>query len=880
MYNVKARYRQSKPYTNTGDILIACNPFVWIDGLYSHDTQHAYAQAWIWSSNHGNNTKKNDKNQGTTVTTHTSTTTDPHNNNDDDDNDDEPTNRRMEPHIYEVSARAYHGLATQRQDQAILVSGESGAGKTQSVKICMQHIASLVAPPPTVPHTTTTTTAHTRKWWTSPKKQEQPGHARNNGESSSLIHNKNTTDDDDATRRVHQQRILDSNPLLEAFGNAQTARNDNSSRFGKYTQLQFDVGPPVQSVHVGHRIPSCTLVGSLCHVYMLEKSRIVQQSQSQSSSSDSRGRRSRAGTKHQGTTTTRVEPERNFHIFYQLLAPAQTSATAPFTPTTTTTARTSAPPPPSLTTMPKDNQTDTTTTTRHRRPTERELNAVKREVWPRLLELTPDSFCYLGGSAAAWSPSDTIEGLTDRQHFANTVHALTVMGITGPQRTTLFRALCIVLQLGNLVFAEQDETPSTTQDQNACRITNQQDLHELTRFMGLDTTDHDKTSNALESALLFRTMKARNEEFIVPLTATQARDACNALAKEIYAQTFSWLVDKINQATQALPLGDDGKKNANASDRGVIGLLDITGFESFDTNRFEQLCFNYANEKLQRRFAQDVFVSIQQEYKAEGIELDQIAWPDNSTVLDLIEGKMGLLSVLNEECLRPGGSDAAFVTKIVNLHAKGNSTKNGLIKDKRFGPTEFAIDHYAHQVLYTSEGFIAKNKDLLPTALQDCARASSNEIVKLVAPPKDIDVTTTTPPDDPEQARPEMHPAAAAPVATKRKPLLASEQSRQSNLVQQTVWTKFKIQLSDLMDTLSRTRTRYIQTEFLERTAVNATQIDLGTTEMCGSGGCCHHVTIHLSQSTPPPGCLGSVRGTGRRTESPATGQSETGWYH
>jgi uncharacterized protein YxeA len=67
------------------------------------------------------------------------------------------------------------------------------------------------------------------------------------------------------------------------------------------------------------------------------------------------------------------------------------------------------------------------------------------------------------------------------------------------------------------------------------------------------------------------------------------------------------------------------------------------------TNRFEQLCINYANEKLQQRFTEDVFKTVQAEYQAEGIKWELITYEDNAEVLELLEGRLGILDLLNEE---------------------------------------------------------------------------------------------------------------------------------------------------------------------------------------------------------------------------------------
>ncbi|CAG6007766.1 unnamed protein product [Menidia menidia] len=133
----------------------------------------------------------------------------------------------VSPHIYAVGDNAYRSMRTEKKDQCILISGESGAGKTEASKKILQYYA-VTCP---------------------------------------------------ASEQVQtvKDRLLQSNPVLEAFGNAKTLRNDNSSRFGKYMDIQFDFkGAPVG----GHIIN-----------YLLEKSRVVHQNHG----------------------------ERNFHIFYQLI---------------------------------------------------------------------------------------------------------------------------------------------------------------------------------------------------------------------------------------------------------------------------------------------------------------------------------------------------------------------------------------------------------------------------------------------------------------------------------------------------------------------------------------------------------------------------------
>jgi len=605
LYNLKKRHLDNFPYTRTGDIIIAVNPFQWFTKIYTESVRANYANKLVWEDHEGDPRKL------------------------------------VEPHVYEISALSYKGLAFKGEDQSILVSGESGAGKTETVKIAMNHIASV-----------------------------QRGL---------------TSSSDESFTDPIVNRVMESGPLLEAFGNAKTRRNDNSSRFGKYTQLQFDQGDKGVAQYGGKDSIKCKLAGSRCEVYLLEKNRI----------------------------TYHDSAERTYHIFYQLIA-------AP------------------------DSQ--------------------KGAFWSGMKGTTNESFRYIGASN-----TDTIEGMKDKDHWTKTVEVLKSIGVTGDKLNTLFEAICIVLQLGNLSFMKDPK------DDDRSVVRDKKEFGALGNLMGVTEQD-------LIDCLTERTMKTRNESYKVPLNADASQEAADSFAKEIYAKSFLWLVRAINDATCAEKNFEGGGK----TEFGIIGLLDIFGFESFVRNRFEQLCINYCNEKLQAKFTMDIFRSVQEEYEAEGIPLDLIKYDDNTDVLDLIEGKAGLLSMLNEECVRPKGSDQAFVQK-----ALAANKKSPCLIQSRMNRKEFGIHHYAGKVMYDSDGFVFSNQDTLPSDLFDCALKCKNDVLsKHLSNDKCSDL-----------AEKEI-----APASNRRAP-----KRNKSNLVAPTAWTKYKGQLVKLMAMLGQTNSRYIR---------------------------------------------------------------------
>lgn len=184
LYNLERRYALNDIYTYTGSILIAVNPFTKLPHLYNVHMMEQYKGAPFGE---------------------------------------------LSPHVFAVADASYRAMISEHQSQSILVSGESGAGKTETTKLIMQYLT--------------------------------------------FVGGRAAGDD----RNVEQQ-VLESNPLLEAFGNARTVRNDNSSRFGKFVEIQFDTNGRIS--------------GAAIRTYLLERSRVVQI----------------------------TDPERNYHCFYQLCA--------------------------------------------------------------------------------------------------------------------------------------------------------------------------------------------------------------------------------------------------------------------------------------------------------------------------------------------------------------------------------------------------------------------------------------------------------------------------------------------------------------------------------------------------------------------------------
>ncbi|XP_042231898.1 unconventional myosin-Va-like isoform X3 [Homarus americanus] len=536
----------------------------------------------------------------------------------------------LDPHIFAVAEEAFTQMERENKDQSIIVSGESGAGKTVSAKYAMRYFASV-----------------------------------GGSDSETQI----------------EKKILASNPIMEAIGNAKTTRNDNSSRFGKYIELDFT--------------RKYSIMGANMRTYLLEKSRVVFQ----------------------------APEERNYHIFYQLCSASSDEKL-------------------------KHLKLGSPESFHYMNQGLRE--APKRSSKTR--QGHQDNFHYLKQGR-----SPHIEGVDDAADFQETCRAFSLLGMNEATQEQMFTILAGILHLGNVTF-EEDSGDSSTIDKK------DKSLHIAAELLGIQLED-------IQKWLCHRKIVSGREVFTKPMTFTEATFSRDALAKHIYAKLFDWIVMQINKCFAA-----------TEKPFRFIGVLDIYGFETFEINSFEQFCINYANEKLQQQFNQHVFKLEQEEYVKEQIEWEFINFYDNQPCIDLIESKLGILDLLDEECRMPKGSDQSWVEKLYDKCKKWDH-----FSKPRLSNTSFLISHFADKVGYECAGFLEKNRD---TVSEDQISILKSSQIKLVHA---------------------LFTERETKAMTKVKVLPSAPPHSKSKQMKKTVGSQFRESLNLLMLTLNSTTPHYVR---------------------------------------------------------------------
>ncbi|GMH94005.1 hypothetical protein TL16_g12783 [Triparma laevis f. inornata] len=210
-------------------------------------------------------------------------------------------------------------------------------------------------------------------------------------------------------------------------------------------------------------------------------------------------------------------------------------------------------------------------------------------------------------------------------------------------------------------------------------------------------------------------IKAAGETFKKELEDDQILKAIEGVIMAVYGAVFIDIVSIIN---------DNLSSSSSSPQNTQIALLDIFGFENFSRNGFTQLMINFCNERLQGEFNRHVFRLEEEEYEREGIEWGDIEWESNENVIQLIEGRPGILKLLDETGLLPQANDSSFyqnLLKTVSGNERFNTSKKGESSKK------FSVTHYAGLVEYTCSGFVESNKDEVPRGLVELFSSSGSE---------------------------------------------------------------------------------------------------------------------------------------------------------
>merc|ERR1740123_2135608 len=486
--------------------------------------------------------------------------------------------RRSEcpPHIFGVAEAAYQGMNNSGINQSILITGESGAGKTENTKKVISYFATICS---------------------SGKRKE--------GEASL------------------EDKIVATNPVLEAWGNAKTVRNDNSSRFGKFIRIHFN--------------SSGKLSGADMVVYLLEKSRLTYQ-----------------------------QPlERCYHAFYNLMS----------------------------------------------------------DQVPDLKEkclLTNDIKDY-------WYVSQgklTVPSIDDKEDMQFADEAFDILGFSKEMKYDVFKNTACMMHMGNMT---KDFVPVGKEEQ--AEIKDDVNANKVAELLGID-------AEWMITYFCKPKLKVGTEWVSKGQTCDGASSSVGGIGRSVYERVFTFIMNKCNET-----LFDPTMKKVQ-----YIGCLDIAGFEIFDYNGFEQICINFANEKLQQFFNNHMFVLEQEEYVREGLEWGNVDFGmDLQKCITMFEKPMGLLSILEEETLFPKSSDQSFCAKLVDnlLGKEPNFCKPTYKTDP---DAHFGVVHYAAMVSYNLTGWLFKNKDPLNDTIVEMLKNGSNPLMVTVfadhpgqplEPPKD-----------------------------------------------------------------------------------------------------------------------------------------------
>eukprot|EP01059_Diplonema_ambulator_P011086 TRINITY_DN2105_c0_g1_i2.p1 TRINITY_DN2105_c0_g1~~TRINITY_DN2105_c0_g1_i2.p1 ORF type:complete len:1090 (+),score=442.47 TRINITY_DN2105_c0_g1_i2:58-3327(+) len=290
-----------------------------------------------------------------------------------------------------------------------------------------------------------------------------------------------------------------------------------------------------------------------------------------------------------------------------------------------------------------------------------------------------------------------------KEEFEQVNSALTTMGVPQSDIDAIWRCVAGVLNALNIEFIEDGEG-SLLNDGTLSY------LDKMCEHWGID-------GELFKNEAVTTTMFIGGQWITKVLPPVKAVDGRDSLVKATYDYEFGWLIEKCNEMLDVECSGN------------WVGLLDIFGFEDFEVNSFEQICINLANESLQGHYNEYIFTKDMDLCRAEGIDVTEVEFPDNSPCLNMISGRGGILALLDEECSLGKGSSQGFLHKVEEHHKS-----NVFFKKKQLAKNSFIIRHYAGDVSYDVTGVLDKNRDTLKEAFKNMMRASTDPFIAALHP--------------------------------------------------------------------------------------------------------------------------------------------------
>jgi myosin heavy subunit len=351
-----------------------------------------------------------------------------------------------------------------------------------------------------------------------------------------------------------------------------------------------------------------------------------------------------------------------------------------------------------------------------------------------------------GMYAAPRDASGASRAVDDLSAFQVTCSALTSLGCATADMCSIFGLLASLLHLGNAAFTDDVHGNAIAKPgagaaalAAAGRALHCPQIHEL---------------------LMHRQLNVRGEQMRIDLRAEQAEQLLRGLLKSLYTLGFAWIVRMINGSHRPHALSTtrrarcslwrvhcvwggqvrmvngvlsvSGSQDSVLPDAAVvIDILDIFGFENFVRNSFEQLCINFANEKLHQLFLYTMFKAEEQVILRERVKLPAVEYCDNYRCLQLLEDMPKGVFHLLDTCCRVNASPQSFCLQVHETHLAECEflvpTINGNNEDRTF-----TVRHFAGDVAYQVDDFMQKNTETMETQTRQLLQAPGLEFLRSI----------------------------------------------------------------------------------------------------------------------------------------------------